>query len=81
MFFDEFLDWQKVGPKFKNQIFGRQFEKMVVGLVGVGGRGGLPGKIKSWGLEDCLYLLSGSARRTQGVGGFKGYNSLCRRPL
>ena len=42
-----------------------------VGLVWVGGRGGVPGKKKSWGLEDCMYLLSGLARRTEGGGGLK----------
>ena len=29
----------------------------------------MPGKRKSWGFEDCMYLLSDSARRTEGGGG------------
>ena len=40
----------------------------------------MAGKRKSWGFEDCVYLLSGLARRPEGGGGFKGYR-LCRRPL
>ena len=43
----------------------------VVGFGRLSGRGGVPGKRKSW---------SDLARRTQGVGGFKGYR-LCRRAL
>ena len=66
---DAFLDWQKVCPKFKIQRLWQTNWKNMVCLVGVSGRGGVPGKRKSWGFEDCMYLLSGSPRRTHGVGG------------
>ena len=52
MFFDEFWDWQKVGTKFKKTATLTDKLKKTFGLVGVGGRGGVPGKRKSWGFED-----------------------------
>ena len=59
--------------------FDRQIDSGRWFCEGVGGRGGVPGDWKSWGFEDCMYLLSDLARRTQRVGGFDGYR-LCRRP-
>ena len=47
--------------------------------VGVGGRGGVPGKRKTWGFEDLMSLLSDLARRTERVGGSMDYR-LFRRP-
>ena len=41
----------------------------------------MPGKRKTWGFEDCMYLLSDSSRRTQRVGGYMGNRLFRRRPV
>ena len=58
---------KKSANNHNDQRLWQIIRKKLVGFGGVGGRGGVPGKRKSWGLEDCMYLLSDLARRTQGA--------------
>ena len=81
MFFDEFLAQQKVDSNLLIWLQ-RAFEKRDTQfLVGVGGRGGVPGRRKRRGYVAGEHSVKGLARRSTGGGGSMGYRLFRRPPI
>ena len=72
-FFMSFWFGKKLAPIHQFQQCWRPVVAGTVLLGGIGGRGGVPGKTKSWGYVAGKRSVKGSARRSEGGGGSMGY--------